>query len=84
MLESSEETFYFTFGYGQEHPNKYVKLKGTLDSTRQVMHTMYGNRWSMQYSKAQWVNQCTGITLAEKRGWTPVGGVDSVARKESD
>lgn len=44
----------FTFGYGQEHEGKYVKIYGTYDSARKKMFKQYGQEWAFQYSEAEW------------------------------
>lgn len=46
--------WYFTFGCGQEHGGKYVKIKGTFASARYRMVEKYEDKWSMQYSEKEW------------------------------
>lgn len=45
----SENEWLFTFGYGQQHPNKFVRIKGSYGDARQEMFRRYGNKWSRQY-----------------------------------
>lgn len=45
--------WYFTFGYGHVHPNKFVIIYGTHGSARAEMFRRYGKEWSMQYSEKQ-------------------------------
>jgi len=46
-----EQNYLFTFGYGQAHPNKFVRIFGTYDSARTEMIRRYGNKWAFQYSE---------------------------------
>lgn len=39
----------FTWGYGQMFPNKYIIIRGTYNSAREVMCEMYGTKWAFQY-----------------------------------
>jgi hypothetical protein len=50
------ETWIFTFGFGQTHPdtgeplkNCYVAIKGDVTSSRERMVARFGQKWSMQY-----------------------------------
>ena len=47
------EKWYFTFGMGHFNANKYVVLLGDVETTRQRMHELFGNGWSMQYNEEQ-------------------------------
>lgn len=56
MTTSTQETkqdWYFTFGCGQEHSNKYVKIHGTFSEARAEMYSRFGTKWSMQYESAE-------------------------------
>lgn len=68
---------YFTFGSGQLHEGRYVKIYGTPSKAREKMFEMYGAKWSMQYNEKQWNNPQKGFykgnTLAEVWGWTELG-----------
>lgn len=44
----------FTFGYGQQYEGMYVRIYGTLDSTRNTMFERYGFEWAFQYSEKEW------------------------------
>lgn len=48
------ECWVFTFGYGQEHEGKYVKIRGTYDEAREKMIEKYGDKWAFQYSREEW------------------------------
>ena len=49
-------TWYFTFGTGQKHAGKYVKIVGTAQEAREKMFEVFGRNWSWQYSQKQWDN----------------------------
>ena len=44
-----EQNWIFTFGFGQEHQNQYIKIFGTFDSARQKMFKRYESKWAFQY-----------------------------------
>ena len=46
--------YIFTFGYGQDHAGKYVKVKGSYNEARKKMVEKYGRRWAFQYSEVDW------------------------------
>ena len=48
------EWYYFTFGVGQPHAGKFVKIRGTFEESRQKMFDKYGDRWAFQYSEVEW------------------------------
>ncbi len=43
------QDWFFSFGYGQAHPNKFVRIHGTHNSSRAEMFRRYGQKWSFQY-----------------------------------
>lgn len=54
----SLKNYYFTFGQNHIHPltgesmkDYYIKLKGTYNSTREIMLSIFGLKWSMQYNE---------------------------------
>lgn len=54
------ENWYFTFGLGQNEgatKNCYVKIFGTVESSRDEMIRRYGKNWSMQYSETEFLPQ---------------------------
>lgn len=53
METEQEQNWYFTWGYGQAYPNKYVKIFGTHGSAREKMFERFGDRWSMQYPESK-------------------------------
>ena len=53
---NTERWWIFTFGYGQKHAGKYVKIWGTHDSARNKMFEKYGSEWSFQHSLEDWNN----------------------------
>ena len=44
----------FTFGCGQKHAGKCVRIKGTYADAREKMFRLFGKEWSFQYSATQW------------------------------
>lgn len=44
----------FTFGCGQEHEGKYVKIWGTFGEAREKMFEKYGDKWAFQYTEKEW------------------------------
>lgn len=67
-------TWYFTFGMGQQYVSYYVKLKGTQEETRKKMFSMYGSTWSTQYSHKRWTMRTdrwdkNDKTMADVWGW---------------
>jgi hypothetical protein len=46
-----EETWYFTFGIGHLLARRYIRLRGTVDGTRDQMTAAFGTNWSRQYSQ---------------------------------
>lgn len=51
-----EQWWVFTFGCGQKHEGKYVKIYGTHEDARNKMFDKYGSEWAFQYSMEQWNN----------------------------
>lgn len=49
-----EQYWIFTFGAGQEHGGKYVRIKGTYGEAREKMCNKYGNKWAFQYPEEEW------------------------------
>jgi len=47
--EILDEDWFFTFGVGQRHAGRFVKIRGSEFSTRQIMFKEFGSNWSMQY-----------------------------------
>ena len=43
--------WYFTFGHGQHHFGRYVKINGTFNEAREEMIHRFGYAWSMQYDE---------------------------------
>ena len=44
----------FTFGVGQKHEGRCVRIKGTYEEAREEMVRRYGTEWAFQYSAKQW------------------------------
>lgn len=63
---SSQQWFIFTFGTGQEHEGKYVKIFGSYGEARQKMIDKYGREWGFQYTASEWADW-----LANKPAWLP-------------
>ena len=54
-VEAEKECWVFTFGYGQKHEGKFVKIYGRdFGDARQVMFDRYGREWAFQYSEEEW------------------------------
>lgn len=51
-------TWIFTFGSGQQHAGKFVKIQGTWEEARQEMFSRFGRNWSFQYSEEEWEAYC--------------------------
>lgn len=49
-----ERYWIFTFGSGQQHAGKYVKIRGTHNQARKKMFEKYGEDWCFQYSEKKW------------------------------
>lgn len=49
----TEQDWYFTFGFGQQHENCYIVIHGTRESATQEMYRRFGQKWSMQYDSAE-------------------------------
>lgn len=52
--KTSRECWIFTFGCGQEHAGKYVRIYGTFFEARHKMFERYGDKWAFQYSEDEW------------------------------
>ena len=55
-LNTVEREWIFTFGFGHVHPvtgeslaRKYVKIRGTVETSRDEMVRRYGRKWATQY-----------------------------------
>lgn len=49
-----ERWWVFTFGWGQPHQGKYVRIRGTYGQARKKMIEKYGLHWAFQYSAEEW------------------------------
>lgn len=49
-----ESWWIFTFGCGQKHAGRYVKIRGTFNQARKKMFEKYGEDWCFQYSEKKW------------------------------
>lgn len=49
-----EKWWVFTFGWGQPHAGKYVKIRGTYVQARNKMFAKYGSEWAFQRSMEEW------------------------------
>lgn len=59
------EKFYFTFGNGHEHENKYVVIEtDDYEEAREEMFSRFGNKWAFQYTEDEWTDE-EGFTIAE-------------------
>ena len=46
--------YIFTFGCGQQHEGRYVKVYGSYVEAREKMIEKYGKEWAFQYSEEEW------------------------------
>ncbi len=46
------QDYFFTFGTGHGYNNCYIKLRGTFQSTRDQMQSLFGSKWLYQFSAA--------------------------------
>ena len=65
-MSSDKQTWYFTFGSGQPHANRYVVIVGTYDEARDEMNRRFNRVWGFQYDEDDWHKG--GISQAEKYG----------------
>jgi len=60
------EYWYFTFPQHQEKlKNKYVKIAGSHQETRNKMFKKYGNNWAFQYRADDFKDQIEEFNLTE-------------------
>jgi hypothetical protein len=52
-LMRHEEDWYFTFGIGHPLAGQFVRFRGTVESAREQMTTIFGLNWSRQYAKGE-------------------------------
>lgn len=43
----------FTFGMGQKHALRFVRIVGTVDSSREEMFARFGTAWASQYPSVE-------------------------------
>ena len=53
LLRYQEEIWYFTFGIGHPLAWRYVRLRGTVESTRELMISIFGTNWARQYAQSE-------------------------------
>lgn len=53
-IPEKSEYWIFTFGCGQEHAGKCVRIKGSFAEARAKMIERYGINWAFQYSTEEW------------------------------
>lgn len=59
-LHRQQETWYFTFGIGHPLSGRYVRVRGTVESSRELICAIFGSNWSRQYARS------VGEALARK------------------
>jgi hypothetical protein len=65
-LGTKMETYFFTFGFGQAHPNKYVKIEAEdYCQARDIMVDRFGLAWAFQYDEAEFAGQAEEYGLTE-------------------
>lgn len=62
--DEQPQNWYFSFGHGQIHRGRYVKIFGTFRSARDQMFAHFGPRWSMQYEEPDMLKHIS------RYGWT--------------
>lgn len=67
-INTTDQTWYFTFGYGQKNAGHFVKFSGTYSEARDKMFDAFGTEWAFQYSEEEWMESisrevCTEIEL---------------------
>ena len=61
-----QETYYFTFGFGQAYPNCFTIIAAkSYGDARDKMFAKYGREWASQYSKKEWFDK-KGISQEKK------------------
>ena len=43
------QNWFFTFGSDHGYENCYIKIKGTISTSRDIMNSLFGSRWAFQY-----------------------------------
>ena len=61
----NDDWWIFTFGDGQKHEGRFVKVKGGFLEARSKMIAKYGRNWAFQYSETVW----NDIKKDRERGW---------------
>ena len=65
MSTEQQINWYFTFGFGQEHQNRFIKFFGTRSEAREQMVERFGRKWSMQYCENDFMSQIEKYGLSE-------------------
>ncbi|MGC5019052.1 hypothetical protein [Micromonospora sp. DT47] len=67
---AQQETWYFTFGSGQQHDGRYVVIPGSYDAARDEMFRHFSNAWSFQYASAERAGVDEfGLVELPREGW---------------
>ncbi len=48
-FNSIKRNWFFTFGMDHGYANCYIKIKGTIISSRNTMQRLFGSKWAFQY-----------------------------------
>ena len=55
MTGQEQNNWYFTFGCGTKHADRYVKITTSdYGRARQLMFERYGKKWAFQYSEEEY------------------------------
>ena len=57
------QAWFFTFGFGHEHPNGYVCIFDTHDGARERMFARFGAKWAFQYDEDRFLPQIKRYNL---------------------
>lgn len=48
-LQTIPRDWIFTFGIGHGYENCFIKVHGTIRTSRETMNKLFGSRWFLQY-----------------------------------
>jgi len=52
-FQSSENYWFFTFGLDHGYANCFIKILGTINTSRDTMTRLFGSKWAFQYPSAK-------------------------------
>jgi hypothetical protein len=51
--DDESDVWFFTFGSGQQHQGRYVRIRGRFMQARHRMFEVFGPKWCGQYATAE-------------------------------